>query len=219
MLAEVRYNGVQQLQGRLDEPDSQEGVWIALLADQVCLFEREDFVERMLGDIFVPELAVTCFGQVDDVVEFVGEDAVPLIVGGGVIGSGVEAGGTNAMVGPGFYPTFEDEEFEDGGVGSLVFEVSVVKAITSITQRYPRGIHAELLNSVSHRGEIAITFRHLLPINIQISVAEVRTRPLLLIRPNCCVLVQTHGQMIPDQVLRRAAHVHGIPEVELFPQL
>ena len=38
---------------------------------------------------------------------------------------------------------------------------------------------------------------------------------VLVIRGHTCVVVETHGEVILDEIFARSAHVHGIPIFEL----
>ena len=50
--------------------------------------------------------------------------------------------------------------------------------------------------------KVALAFAHLLTVQHEVAVASKGLRPLArLVRPDGCVVVQSHGEMVADQVL------------------
>jgi len=53
----------------------------------------------------------------------------------------------------------------------------------------------------------------------QVAVAEVTARHHFLLLPDGLMIVQTHRQVVSDEILSTDSQIHGIPIVELIPQL
>jgi hypothetical protein len=80
------------------------------------------------------------------------------------------------------------------------------------------GICAIFFNSLFESDEVALGLGHLLPFNVDVTVAVVATGPELLIIPDCSVVEERHGQMVFDQILGGAPQVQRVPVQEGLPE-
>ena len=93
------------------------------------------------------------------------------------------------------------------------------KPVSCISTSKASCVCSELLNSIVNREEVSGRLGHLLVVQLDVAIAEERTRHLGAIGPNRLVDVKTHHQMVLDQVFSTHTQIEGIPILELMTQL
>ena len=212
MLAEVRADRVHDGEDSLDVAYDDEWVLISGLSDEVVLLDTEEVVEED-NDAFDLHVGIELMGVVEGFLDLVVHKLVPQTVLALVVGGEVESLSGDISLDP----LLQDEELEDGSVGYLLIEVRIVESVTSICKRDSTGITTELLDTLLEGHEVTRRLGHLLSVQAQVAIAEVAASHAPgIVLPDGLVLVEGHRQMVPDEILARYAHIHGIPVVELI---
>ena len=110
-------------------------------------------------------------------------------------------------------------ERENSSIGRRHSKVSILQRITCISTSETSSIRTELLDSIIHSKEVTSTLRHLLIVQLDMTITEVTARHLRHRRPDSLVVVKTHHQMVLDQVLTTHTDIEGVPVVELVTEL
>mmetsp|Transcript_34139 Transcript_34139/g.109649 ORF Transcript_34139/g.109649 Transcript_34139/m.109649 type:complete len:234 (-) Transcript_34139:2159-2860(-) len=109
-------------------------------------------------------------------------------------------------------------EREDGAVGDGRVEVRVEDPVARVGAREAGRVGAPLLARLQQADEVALGLGHLFGVDLHVAVAKDRARVLCgVVLPYSRVVVETHRQVVRDQVLARHAHVHRVPKLELAP--
>ena len=75
------------------------------------------------------------------------------------------------------------------------------------------------MNGIIHGEEVTGGLGHLLVVQLNVAVAEVRARHLGHVGPDGLVVVEGHHQVVLDQILTAHTEVVGVPVVELVAHL
>ena len=101
----------------------------------------------------------------------------------------------------------------------LCYSKTETKPVSCVSTSKASCVCSELLNSIINREEVPSRLGHLFVVQLDVSITEERARHLGTIRPNSLVDVQTHHQVVLDQVFSAHTQIEGIPILELMTQL
>mmetsp|Transcript_18649 Transcript_18649/g.34838 ORF Transcript_18649/g.34838 Transcript_18649/m.34838 type:complete len:453 (+) Transcript_18649:721-2079(+) len=107
-------------------------------------------------------------------------------------------------------------QIQNSLVGEFRLEVCIFDRVSRVAQGKTSGICRVLLTALQEHEEVTLALRHLLLVHHDMSIAVHAARPhLRAVLPDLQMVVETHGQMVGDQVSGRHSKVHGVPVLEL----
>ena len=214
MLAEVRSDGVHDRQDSLDEAQNDEGVLLTSSGNQVAFLDAEKTVE-VNHDNTVLHIGVGLLALSESTVDLVHQQVIPQAVLSGIVLREVQRFASDVVLDP----LFEDEHVHDGLISDSFIEVGIIEAVTRVSESNSRGIRSVFLDAVADGHEVASGLGHLITVKAEVTIAEVATsHAARIVLPDSLMVVQGHGQMIPDKILARHAQVHWVPVIKLVSQ-
>lgn len=147
----MRDHWVENDHRNFHEIKDDKRVRVILLSNLVRFFKGEETVICVGDNLSVNKFTVALFCELNESVDLVYEDFVPDIVCCNVVVLKVEglcAFGEHFSECI-FNPAFENEELEDGSVGYLFIEVSVIKTITSVSKGDTHSVNTKFVHDLA----------------------------------------------------------------------
>lgn len=113
---------------------------------------------------------------------------------------------------------FKSWQLKNSCICCLFCKVSIIDRVTSLSTSKPCWVSAVLFNSVYQVDKISFRFRHFLSFNQNITITIIGLGPEFRIIPDGNMIIQSHSQMIFNQIFSWAPQIHWIPIEEGLSQ-
>lgn len=177
-------------------------------ADPVLLLDAQHFEESLNDHLSHQQLTVILIARAHYVLDFAFEESVEVLRFWLILRTHTVVVACDFLT-----QIFQLTQLQNIAVRISFAHIRVFHGVTCESQAEARGVSGVLFAELFNGEEIPLRLGHLLPINHDPSIAKYSLWKVLLL-PHIQMVVQTHGQVVFDQVLSRTSQVKRIPIFE-----
>ena len=109
-------------------------------------------------------------------------------------------------------------QLKNSCICSFSSKVGIIYRVTSLSTSKSCWVSSILFNSIDKVDKVSFRFRHFLSFDQNVTITVISLRPEFRIIPDSDVIIQSHGQMIFNQIFGWTSQIHWIPIKERLSQ-